>query len=592
MSHKLRNYLAKVFYTKEQSDCTIAFYVPCFDTPIGEEAPPDNHQQQSKSRQRKEAHANETLCPCPPPSAPLPVAPTTQSVEPSSSTICELAAHLVVLCGASPRFRAQVLRWTQDLATSSGQPILLRVPLDSADELPFALSALRFMYTDSLDVNTVDALLRVRRLASYLQIEGCCEACDASLASLIVTSTSATSTAPPTHADALGGVLALYTRRQLLPDGPDGGDEASHLNMLRACQQQLVQQSSAVVNAEAPLMEGGSGPCFGDLLAWAFRDAPRALSDPETKKNVEALPLNAIEALLRSQSFATDDEATVLLLIAVWLAAHDFRAGQLSDAKARLSKVVRLSHLDPTFMHIVLPGLVQWFPISPEELNFLCSFVHAPLAQREQMAAAAVGTYNCTSAWYASPRRPTLPAHAVRSYDWAVQAKDLQDSMALSATAQTGTVEGKFCNGAKRVFSRGLEWYPYVHYDKAKDSAGVYLKCSWPQAFNLPNTDKIVAFTHPGSGCLEVFEQVQGAGPAGVSVRVAWRKPLSDTSYIRVGWSLGDAAALPLLTELDKLDGYDVISKGTALVGSPLAPWRSYITSSSGALQGRLAWGA
>ncbi|EFJ40033.1 hypothetical protein VOLCADRAFT_100219 [Volvox carteri f. nagariensis] len=530
MSRKLRNFLADLFGKKERSDCTIIFYVPTSDTP-----------------REKPAGIKSSAC-----------------------------AHLLVLCGASPRFSAQVDRWTEDKEPSNrhGPGAVLRVPLDSEDALPYALSTIRFMYTDKLEgLNTVDALLRVRQLAAYLQVEGCVEACDTALKSLVGgtperplgTESSTTTTRAAGRAAALSGVINLYMSRSLLDE-----DQGEVGKLLHVCREQL--------------------------------DAAWALSDLDVRKQVEGLPLGAMEALLQSDTFSTDDESSVLLLVACWLqASGSLKTDKTSEACSCLCKLVRLSHLPSTFLHVVLPSL-SWFPITPGEHRFLCDYAHAPPLLRAQMAAAAAGMYDCGSAWYTAAVRPRSSMQSLRSFDWYITRKSLQTALSTDAAAQSVTIDGTFVDGSNCVVAGGLKWCPYVQYDKGTDMAGVFLSCQWPQSLGLSDAAELVALVQPGAVTLSVDKGRTAEG--GSAGNVAWKMSFGPETFVRVGWSCGNKAALPLqLLAATEGEGKQTPGQGRGDSGgsradvpaspllpdySSLTPWEPYLTEDS--LWGSLSW--
>ena len=132
-----------------------------------------------------------------------------------------LPAHLLALWSGSALFRAQAERWpvqkavhvepvpagggteaaTSAAAETAGpapatqpqpqpppQPkAQLRAVLDAPSDLPYALAALRYLYTFGLGHVTGGAaeLLHVRRLAGYLQIPECVAACEEALVALV-----------------------------------------------------------------------------------------------------------------------------------------------------------------------------------------------------------------------------------------------------------------------------------------------------------------------------------------------------------------------------------------------------------------------
>lgn len=293
--------------------------------------------------------------------------------------------RLIVGGGASERMHSRPSRSARQL------PELL-VPLGSEDELPHTLLALRYLYTGNvqqlegshgssavgaaaggIQANfSVRDLLLVRRQAGYLQIAGCIEACDAAIAQQFRhttggttapshgTGTSTTASCPFCPAPSpLAAVLSLYDSRDLLPSPRE---EPGIATALRACLQFLLRNWEAPLpppcpaDAPASASTSASGtatptpthasappyhpflpsqphhPTKGDLLAWLLGgDAVAIANDPNRLQQLLTLPAAALEELLRSETFATDDEATVVLLVERWmessLASHAAQVG-------------------------------------------------------------------------------------------------------------------------------------------------------------------------------------------------------------------------------------------------------------------------
>ncbi|KAG2490615.1 hypothetical protein HYH03_011007 [Edaphochlamys debaryana] len=319
MSAAVRAYQRSLFGNTESSDCVVRFYLP-----------PKPAKKSKKKRVKAEEVELDFI------GDPLP-------------------GHLLILRPGSSFFKSQAERWSGVAKPPSDAELELRVPLEDPGDLRHALSTIGFTYTGELDVEGATDLLSVRRIASFLGVEGCLEAVDAALVARAQSG--------------LHGVVELYACRQLLPGRDDDPAAAALLPALQAACREGLAKSLRVPMATLPLPSGGSVKA-GEVLAWAFPDAPSVLSDPATKRQLLALPAAALEALLSSESFGTDMEDTVLLLLAEWLSAHHGVAQNMTGVVERLCRCVRLSQLSSVYLHGVLP-LVDWFPISPPELRFI-----------------------------------------------------------------------------------------------------------------------------------------------------------------------------------------------------------------------------
>ena len=230
-------------------------------------------------------------------------------------------------------------------------------------------------------------------------------------------------------------------------------------------------------------------------------NAPLLLSDPGMRKHMEALPATAMEALLGSDSLATDDEATVLVMLACWLEA---KPATPAATRQQLCKLVRLSQLNSTYLQIVLPA-IPWFPITVEEHRFLCDYAHAPASKRKALVKMMKQfKYDASSAWYASPPRPAPRSTAGRSYGWFVKEADLV--AAIAGKEDVTRLRCKFANGAAAVVSSGFEWYATLNYARGKDAAGMYLYCSPPASLRLADPYQLAVMASPGEADLILYE--------------------------------------------------------------------------------------
>ncbi len=434
-----------------------------------------------------------------------------------------LPAHLLILCGGSPLFRAHVERWMQQGGNDS-KPVVM-VSLKKAEDHPHALAALRFMYTNQLDAGAdVATLLLVRRQAGYFDVKGCKDACDKALLESIA-APAASSQIQQQLRGALAGVMQLYRDKEFLADV----EEPIFCSLLRSCRKQLATYAGSVSESQAAAVPRG-GPSLGQLLAWAFKDAPFLLSDPEALEWMKALPLTAMEALLSCGSFATDSESTVLVVLKHWLVANPVDKA----IKQRLMKLVRLCQLRTEYLLRVLPLMKGW--AIGEERQFLQDFALANEVKRNLMKQST--QYDMTSGWYQTVPRPT--ASVAWTYEWSVDAAQLQAALGSEPPA-TLNVNGTFSNGSACVIRNGFEFRPSVELDA--DAVGVYLLCTAPACLppSLSSEDDLV-MVNPGPCRLVLYKWVGG----GAHREEAWSCRYGPEDYIEVGADAGQREAVSL----------------------------------------------
>ncbi|GLC37564.1 hypothetical protein PLESTB_001583600 [Pleodorina starrii] len=512
MSSSVHGWLSGLFGTAEQSDCTIELRCRQVIKPDPADGEPAN------KRPKNAEPANGAGA-----------AEAQQMI--AEGPVCDqLPAHLIVICGGSVLFRAQAAYMKQH----AHHPVVFRVLVNNPEEAPFVRSAVRFMYTGKLEVNGAEALLRVRRIAGKLQIAGCVAACDAELTALT------NGTGPsPAGAHPLTGVADLFTYRALLPTAPEA--RAAVDALLDECRKALVRYApcSTSSGSDAPIVPGGPG--LGELLAWAFRDAPSLLSDPVMRRQMCALPEGSMEALLASSTFATDDEASVLLMLAHWLHAHE----DVNKAtRKRLCKQIRVCQLSDTYLLVVLPEL-PWFKISPEEYRFICVYTRSSAEKREFMrkiTAQGSNQIDTACSWYAAVPRPWPGTRAVAGYDWRVQRCDMKALLGKSK----GEVARSACfgrKGASEVVSRGFEWRIEISWLRGSAAAGVHLWCDLPKVLGVSKPEEsLVDVVCPGPVEVSVFSW-NGAAIGSNSTAAAAAGGSSTGAAAAGGSNTGAAAA-------------------------------------------------
>ncbi|KAG2484145.1 hypothetical protein HYH03_017027 [Edaphochlamys debaryana] len=471
-----------------------------------------------------------------------------------------LPAHSWVLRPGSGFFRAQLERWTGDRAAGS-KPVL-RVLLGTEADLPHARSAVRFIYTGELSVSSAADLLGVRRLACYLGVEEAVEACDAALCPLA---------AGPFGP--LAGVVEVCSCRHLLPERGSNAASAELIDALRgSCQAQLAEYSGvADTQFTAP---GGAKVQLGELLVWVFPDAPSVLSDPAAKARALQLTAASLEALLTCDAFGTDNEASVLLLLAEWLALHP---EAFSQYRHRLCHCIRLNQLSSAYLQGVLP-LLTWFPLMVDEHRLLCQYWAASDSRERECILKLVEKTRgkWPPSWTSDAPRPAVRHDVARSYEWHISEGELGAALGAVERGQTMYKSATFGHGSSRPVANGFEFYPELELKPGSDVAGVFVVCGLPSA--LQCSGAAVGAVRPGALRLVVRQGACGSGDGGVvEGKAAFTHPFSGQQHWFPGRTLGKTAALPLLT---------------ALAGSAPRPllsrWSPYLHE--GRISGTLEW--
>ncbi len=500
-----------------------------------------------------------------------------------------LPAHQLVLRGGSERFRAQIERWiplgprtddeqgtaakrrriekeaTQDGLLSNGAASSSRserrelpelmVPLDSESELQPAIAAIRFMYTNSVYQQaeaqpqqqhpeqvqgqkpkavgvSVGELLRIRRQAEYLQVQGCTEACDAALVESFAAEPDGGSSSSSSPASPLVPVLELYSCRHMLLS-PE--DDPRVRAVLAACCKCLAR------HWEAQLPESPKGTTKAKVLVWLLGsgDTVRIANEPQLVSAWLQLPAAALEGLLQSDHLSTDDEATVVLLVEQWVAAQ---GGVATEAdKARVRRQLRLVNCSTSYLFDVLPKLPWLGPNPGQQAAFMA---RCRLSARSQWAqhGTALGGYDTSTPWYGKRRPQSVPKEGV-SYSWEVSREDL-----LAGLKQTGDRKGmhaRFQGASKhdgdgsRVVALGFEWRVLFGFKQGDAHAGLYFMCHVPVAIEAQ------AGRLRGGCSVTVRLEVQGNGAAGSACRPM---ALKD-AVVPFGAGLGLGWTIPLALE-------------------------------------------
>ncbi|PNH09258.1 hypothetical protein TSOC_004127 [Tetrabaena socialis] len=439
--------IAELFGSGKDSDCSIIFYV--------EERVPGGGEASEEAESAPSMPADGAQGPN----------RKTRKVERNVGS--PLPGHQHVLRYASERFRAKIDRWTGEQRDGGKkEPSLeLRVSLNSEDEEPAARAAIGLAYTGRVQAGSMREALEVRRQTAYLQVEGGVEACDEFMRSRLHAASSDCSSSGDESGVEGGGtgqplVLAFFSCTDLFP---------------------------------SPTEE----PSFGVVLTWAklalahhFRDAPAVLNTRRLRTQLLALPAVAMEALLGSDAFGTDTEASVLLLLATWMKANF----QNTDAptRARLCRLVRLlPALATDFSTGGRKGLPRaWFPIRFTEAAFIAnlsstSHLTSPTNRadaRVKLAAAGSDVYDLSSPWYNFAARPQC---VDTTYKWSINEQELEKVLEADAGGAPGGqhVPVTFQGGSSSIAAQGLMWELRVLYGRGASTAGLLLTCNVPAAY-------------------------------------------------------------------------------------------------------------
>ncbi|KAG2485977.1 hypothetical protein HYH03_015300 [Edaphochlamys debaryana] len=473
-----------------------------------------------------------------------------------------MPAHTWVLQPGSSFFKSQLERWTAEQPPGS-KPVL-RVPLGSSEDVPHARTAIRYIYTGELGTSSAADIQGARRLACYLGVEGAAEACSMALVDL----------ARPDGQHPLDGIADLFTCRHLLPASDEDPRAASLLDDLRsACQLQLMAYKGAGTEFSAPC---GAKVPLGGLLAWAFPDAPSVLSNRGSKGRVLFLSASSLEALLSSDAFATDNEASVLLLLAEWLNANRVATALSADVCPRLCRFIRLCQLSSVYLHGLL-HLLPWFPLTAPELPLLRQAATLPegAARDHLLAYVADGGFDWPPAWTSGAARPHARADAGEPYIWSIAQEDLSKSLAANEIA---SIQSTLTDSCSALVANGFEVWPMLQLHRDHDAAGVYLELCIPAALRAQNVPPLLGVSSPGACRLMVLKWTEGGdGPDAEPAYCHECDGPDDVLGIGRAWGRADALPLPepVLPE-----------DGTA--PDPLARWKPYLHA--GRLRGILTW--
>ncbi len=403
------------------------------------------------------------------------------------------------------------------------------VPLSSEAEVPFARQAIEFIYTGRLSADLdFEDLLRVRQQACYLGVKHCPQACDQAMLAWLQAGKeqgqqqqhegAGNSAGSPAAADLR--VLQAYACRFLFPEPGTSPDAASFKPVRSTLAQQLVSH-------------------FGDAVA--------ALTRPDLYRQLLQLPAVAVRELLAADSFGTDSEDSVFLMLACWLEAHNTEETGVSAAtRAELCGLVRLHRLRLFYLSFVLPAYAPFSVCSRVELACLLRYAGAGEHERTQLLE--MDGKRRLSPWYCSPARRQVVPEEGRTVEWSISAQQLQQGLRdlvegkntvhLSACfgAPAPAVGGGVGGAATVMLAHGGLWEVKLVLDPAMPTtAGLLMGLAVPR--QLGKVQGVAALTNVQ---LAVHSWAQGQRTAG------WTGTFTSAYKIMAGGTWGWPAALKL----------------------------------------------
>ncbi|EFJ44215.1 hypothetical protein VOLCADRAFT_95650 [Volvox carteri f. nagariensis] len=362
----------------------------------------------------------------------------------------------------------------------------------------------------------------------------------------------------------------------------------------------MASTASAAAAANAAAAAAGGGPgSFRNGAAPGIRASTTATAPgaavldlhnrPPAVASQPQPPLPA-RSLTRHSAFGSDAEASVLLLVAIWLQANKEKI-TLEQARA-VCAAVRLAALGGFYLSAVLPQLLteprvgpaaaktlvgsnarpggRWFEMRHEELAFLTRYVHAGAAERALLADVARSVYDCSLPWYdMSPRYLGSPAEGF-CFEWHIPDQGLRDALsngtqphaAFTVNDDISDSDGGGPDGSVAVvpyiLCRGLEWHVFVDCQQQRRGgggggtgpggagsssvAGVFVYCRVPAALRAPGatTSGFVGVV-PGAG---IRLGVHGWRCGRLEEVFVWT--FGDETYFVPDAGMGCPSALPL----------------------------------------------
>ncbi|KAG2425803.1 hypothetical protein HXX76_013428 [Chlamydomonas incerta] len=438
---------------------------------------------------------------------------------------------------------------TAESAAPEKQLPEVQLMLGGEEELPAARAAIQFAYTGRVEAGiSVREALQVCRQATYLQLDGCVEACLEVVKEALVQGSAAPAAAGSGSGSGSGNatagaasaagptfpVLELYGCTALWPDP---AEDAAFAALLAEAKRRLVAH-------------------FGDALA--------VLNDTARYEQMVALPAVGLAALLESDDFGTDSESSVVLVLAEWMA---FNYDSTDEAlRRRLCGRLRLVQCSPVYLSGVLPALAArhqrsptsaagWLPVTVAEAFSMLTYSTASEPARTAMVAKGhlwglrAGRATMPAGWRnTQPRRQCLSAEG-RPFDFSTSLAEIEQSFGALQPGVRGRVYPRVLGSrlGSHIVAQGLEWRPNIDWASGAATAGVFVTPLVPSALAAT-----AAFGGPAWEDELLTEAVVAFPPMRVSVRgaagrQAWEFQLGvGDKFVRMARGLGQREALKL----------------------------------------------
>ncbi|KAG2440594.1 hypothetical protein HYH02_010175 [Chlamydomonas schloesseri] len=376
----------------------------------------------------------------------------------------------------------------QPLAAAPGLPEVV-VRVRGADDVPYAIAAIKFGYTGLVEVGGVREALLVRRQADAVGMAGCVEAClEAVKDKLQQAAAASKATAASSAAGAAAGPLAAAGGSGGTGNGGGGGASLSGLPAL-----ELYRCIELWPNQE----NDPDWAVFTALLAEAkkqlvehFGDALAVLNSKELYDLMRTIPAAAMEALLESDDFGTDSESSVLLMLDRWMDVNYESTN--TEARRRLCGHIRLLQCSDTYLSFIVPALAlahhdqpgtksSWLPITPVDANWFTLYATSSEPMKEALWKSRPKR-RVPAAWLSQqPRRQCL-APAGRAYNLSLSREDLVSEFGRLQPEQTGyvsmAVEG--APSPSLLVMSGLMWGVHLSAKHGQTTGGLWLGLQVP----------------------------------------------------------------------------------------------------------------
>ncbi|PNH00554.1 hypothetical protein TSOC_013618, partial [Tetrabaena socialis] len=124
--------------------------------------------------------------------------------------------------------------------------------------------------------------------------------------------------------------------------------------------------------------------------------------------------------------------------------------------------------------------------ISIAEAGFITTLATAAAGvETDQLLLYGGQLYDTKSPCYSTAARPQCLPWAGRSFEWAISQQELQEALGGLKPSARVSVHGSFVGGSRLLCARGLEWKLFLLVDHRATSAGVYVDCDLPAAYDV-----------------------------------------------------------------------------------------------------------